>query len=584
MTRERAKRKLTAILSADAKGYSRLMGEDELATVRTLEAYRVVMAEVIRKYSGRVVDSPGDNVLAEFASAVDAVESAVQIQNNLKEKNDNLPKKRRMEFRVGINVGDVIEEGERIYGDGVNIAARIEGIADPGGISISSSVYDQVKGKLNLSYEYLGEHAVKNIEGPVRVYRVEMEAKSIIPVVPRGVDLPEKPSIAVLPFENMSGDPEQEYFSDGITEDIITDLSKISALFVIARNSVFTYKGKAVKVEDVGKELGVRYILEGSVRKAMDRVRITAQLVDASTGGHLWAERYDRKLEDIFALQDEVTQKIVSVLAVKLTEGEKTRRACKCQYTCNTDAYDYFLRGSEYFRGCTKENNDLAREMFKKALQIDPGYALACTMLGHTHLMEWTLGWSQDVQSIERAFVLAQKAIALDESLPEPRELLGNIYLWKKQHEQAIAELDLAISLDPNNADWLAGLGGILVWTDRSEEAIGVIEKAMSLNPMFPPNYLWNLGHAFLLIERFDDAILTFKKAIRRNPDFWPSHILLAASYSAAGRMEEARAEAAETLRINPDFSLESWRLKCPFKNIEMLERRFSVLRRAGLK
>jgi len=584
MAEERIKRKLTAILSADVKGYSRLMGEDELSTVRTLEDYRTVMAGIIQKYRGRVVDSPGDNVLAEFASAVDAVESAVQIQNNLREKNSELPETRKMEFRIGINLGDVIEEGDRIYGDGVNIAARIEGIADPGGIGISRNVYDQVKGKLNLGYEYLGEHAVKNFDEPVRVYRVVMEAKSIFPVVPKGVGLPEKPSIAVLPFDNMSGDPEQEYFSDGMTEDIITDLSKISALFVIARNSVFTYKGKAVKAEDVGKELGVRYILEGSVRKALDRVRITAQLVDATTGGHLWAERYDRKLEDIFALQDEVTKEIVSVLSVKLTEGEKTRRACKCQYTCNTDAYDYFLRGMEYFRGLTKENNGLAREMFKKAVQIDPVYALAYTLLGHTYLHEWTLGWGHDSGVIQRAFELAQKSMALDDSLAEPHELLGNIHLWKKQHDKAISEFELAISLDPNNADWLAGLGGILVWADRAEEAIGVIEKAIGLNPLFPTTYLWNLGHAFLVTERFDDAVSTLKKAIRRNPGFWPSHVLLAATYSAAGRIEEAKAEAAEALKINPTFSLESWRPKCPFKNEEVLERRFGFLRKAGLK
>ena len=584
MAEESFKRKLTAILSADVEGYSRLMGEDEDATIRILTAYRELMSTFIQKHRGRVVDCPGDNLLAEFLSVVDAVRCAVEIQEEFGVRNAELPENRRMVFRIGINLGDVIEEHERIYGDGVNIAARIESLAEAGGISISRNVYDQVKGKLDFSYEYLGEHSVKNIDDPVRVYRVEMEAKSTIPVISREVNLPEKPSIAVLPFANMSGDPEQEYFSDGITEDIITDLSKISALFVVARNSVFTYKGKSVKVEEVGKELGVSYILEGSVRKALDRVRITAQLVDATTGGHLWAERYDRKLEDIFALQDEVTQEIVSVLAVKLTEAEKTRRACKCQYTCNTDAYDYFLRGLEYFHGFTKKNNVRAREMFRKAVQIDPGYALAYTMLGHTHLADWTLGWNQDAQPIERAFELAQKSIAIDALLSEPHELLGNVYLWKKQHEQAIAELERAISLDPNNADWLAGLGGVLVWADRAEEAIELIGKAMTLNPIFPPNYLWNLGHAFLQTKRFDKAISTLKRAIKQNPDFWPSHILLAASYSAAGRTEEGRAEAAETLRINPDFSLESWRLKCPFKNKEALERRFSVLRKAGLK
>ena len=583
MIHEGFKRKLCAILSADVQGYSRLMGEDEDATIRTLTRYRDLMSTIIQKHRGRVVDSPGDNLLAEFGSVVDAVGCAVEIQEELGVKNEGLPPNRRMEFRIGINLGDVVEEGDHIYGDGVNIAARIESLAEAGGISISRSVYDQVKGKLDFNYEYMGEHNVKNIEDPVLVYRVEMEAKSILPVIPRVVSLPEKPSIAILPFANMSNDPEQEYFSDGITEDIITDLSKISALFVISRNSAFTYKGKAVKIEDVGKELGVRYILEGSVRKAIDRVRITAQLLDATTGGHLWAERYDRKLEDIFALQDEVTREIVSVLAVKLTEEEKTRRACKCQYTCNTDAYDCFLRGLEYFHGFTEKNNILAREMFKKAFQIDPEYALACTMLGHTYLLDWTLGWQQDAKSIDKAFELAQRSIAIDDSLAEPHELLGSIYLWKKQHEQAIAALERAISLDPNNADWLAGLGGILVWADRAEEAIEHIKKAMSLNPIFPPNYLWNLGHAFLLTERFDEAISTLKSAITQNPDFWPSHILLTASYSAAGRMEKARAEAAETLRIKPDFSLESWRLKCPFKNKEILERRFSMLRKAGL-
>ena len=584
MAEESFKRKLTAILSADVEGYSRLMGEDEDATIRILTAYRELMSTFIQKHRGRVVDCPGDNLLAEFLSVVDAVRCAVEIQEEFGVRNAELPENRRMVFRIGINLGDVIEEHERIYGDGVNIAARIESLAEAGGISISRNVYDQVKGKLDFSYEYLGEHSVKNIDDPVRVYRVEMEAKSTIPVISREVNLPEKPSIAVLPFANMSGDPEQEYFSDGITEDIITDLSKISALFVVARNSVFTYKGKSEKVEEVGKELGVSYILEGSVRKALDRVRITAQLVDATTGGHLWAERYDRKLEDIFALQDEVTQEIVSVLAVKLTEAEKTRRACKCQYTCNTDAYDYFLKGLEYFHGFTKKNNVRAREMFRKAVQIDPGYALAYTMLGHTHLADWTLGWNQDAQPIERAFELAQKSIAIDALLSEPHELLGNVYLWKKQHEQAIAELERAISLDPNNADWLAGLGGVLVWADRAEEAIELIGKAMTLNPIFPPNYSWNLGHAFLQTKRFDKAISTLKRAIKQNPDFWPSHILLAASYSAAGRTEEGRAEAAETLRINPDFSLESWRLKCPFKNKEALERRFSALRKVGLK
>ena len=319
MADEGFKRKLTAILSADVAGYSRLMGDNEEATVRTITAYREVLCTLIQQHNGRVIDSQGDNLLAEFVSVVDAVQSAVDVQKEINTRNKPLPKNRRMQFRIGINLGDVIEDENRIYGNGVNIAARIESLAEEGGICISRNVYDQVKNKLNFVYEYLGEHAVKNISELVRVYRVETGLKPNTFYGEKKVKLPEKPSIAVLPFTNMSGDMEQEYFSDGITEDLITDLSKISALFVIARNSVFTYKGKAVNVEEVGKELGVKYILEGSVRKAGDRVRISAQLVDATTGGHLWAERYDREFKNIFTLQDEVTQKIVSILAVKLT-------------------------------------------------------------------------------------------------------------------------------------------------------------------------------------------------------------------------------------------------------------------------
>ncbi|KKL97920.1 hypothetical protein LCGC14_1829590, partial [marine sediment metagenome] len=381
MNEERAKRKLSAILSADVKGYSRLMQDDESSTIQTLKAYRDLMTSLVQEYRGRVVDSPGDNVLSEFGSVVDAVECAVKIQQKLKEKNAELPESRRMEFRIGINLGDVVEEGERIYGDGVNITARVEGLAEGGGICISASVYDQVETKLDLNYEYPGEHSVKNILKPIRAYRVRIgegaessevvsASGAILSMKSDGNGTPGKRSIAVLPFVNMSADPEQEYFSDGMTEDLITDLSKISGLFVIARNSVFTYKGKSVKVEEVGKELGVRYVLEGSVRKADNRVRITAQLIDASSGGHLWAERYDRDLKDIFALQDEVTKEIVSALAVKLTEDE--RKSIAFAPTDNVEAYDYRLRGSEYFARATKEAVAQARQMYEKAIELDP--------------------------------------------------------------------------------------------------------------------------------------------------------------------------------------------------------------------
>jgi len=349
-------RKLTAILSADVKGYSRLMGEDEEATIRTLTIYREEMATIIKQHRGRVVDSPGDNLLADFASVVDAVQGAVAIQRELKTRNAELLANRQMEYRIGINVGDVVVEGERIYGDGVNIAARVEGLAEAGGICISEAVHMQIKNKLPFKYAYQGEHQVKNIADPVRVYRVEIETEAAASTIsaeqPAELPLPDKPSIAVLPFTNMSSEPEQEYFSDGMTEDIITDLSKIAGLFVIARNSTFTYKGQAVDIGEVSRKLGVRYILEGSVRKAGSRVRITAQLIDATTNGHLWAERYDRELDDIFALQDEMTRQIVGALKVTLAPEEHTR--VQRVPTANLDAYDAFLRGLDAYRNLPK--------------------------------------------------------------------------------------------------------------------------------------------------------------------------------------------------------------------------------------
>jgi adenylate cyclase len=429
MEQEPVRRKLAAVLSADVKGYSRLMGDDEEATIRTLTSYQRVMANLIQQHRGRVVDSPGDNLLAEFSSLVDAVRCAVEIQNELRARNAELPDHRKMEFRIGINLGDVIVEGERIYGDGVNIAARVEGLAEGGGICISGTVYDHIEDKLDLEYESRGEHTVKNIKKPIRVYRVGVKADTAVPGASEELKMPEKPSIAVWPFINMSGDPEQEYFSDGITEDLITDLSKISGLFVIARNSTFTYRGKQVKVGQVGRELGVRYVLEGSVRKAAERVRITAQLVDASTGGHLWTERYDRDLEDIFALQDEVARKIVAALAVKLTEDEQER--LERRYTENLEAYDYFLRGLEYLNPLTKEGIDQARRLFEKAIDLDLGFAAA---YGHTSLtfwVQWSFGWTQDLQCLERAFELARKATALHDSLPEAHRILGILCLWK---------------------------------------------------------------------------------------------------------------------------------------------------------
>jgi adenylate cyclase len=541
-----------------------------------------MIAEIVRNYSGRVVDSPGDNLLAEFSSVVDAVESAVEIQMELKSKNEELPEDRRMEFRIGINLGDVIEEGERIYGDGVNVAARIEGLAEGGGICISGTVYDHVENKLALEFKYLGEQAVKNIKKPLRVYRVRMERGVPDVATSQKLPLPDKPSIAVLPFVNMSGDAEQEYFSDGITEDLITDLSKISGLFVIARNSVFTYKGRAVKVDQVGQDLGVRYVLEGSVRKSGGRIRISAQLVDANTGGHLWANRYDRDLKDIFELQDEVTQKIVTSLAVKLTDREQDRLAHKD--TANLEAYDYTLRGLEYYFLFREEANAEARKLFQKAIELDSEYALAHSRLGWTYLRAWSLGWTEDPKSLEQAFKMGQRAIALDETLPDAQSLLGEVYLWRKEHDHAIAALERSISLEPNNAEALADLANILSWAGRPDESVGLVKKAMRFNPVSPVHYLWVLGHAYYLKARYDETIATFKIVIQRQPDFLPAHAFLAASFIELGQEDEAYAEAEEVRRIIPNYSGTYYAKILPYKNQADTERLFAALRKAGLK
>ena len=579
-------RKLAAIFSTDVAGYSRLMGDDEEATIRTLTASRQIISSLTQHYRGRVVDSPGDNLLAEFASVVDAVRCAVEIQHALTEKNAELPEHRQMRFRIGINLGDVIVEEERIYGDGVNIAARLESLAIPGGICISGTVYDQIKNKVALGYEYLGEREVKNIAEPVRVYRVQLEPSPAPGPTPSGeqpalLPLPDKPSLAVLPFTNLSSDPEQEYFSDGITEDLITDLSRLSGLFVIARHSTFTYKEKAVKVQEVSRELGVRYVLEGSVRKVGERVRITAQLIDAPTGHHLWAERYDRPLKDIFALQDEIVQKIVTTLRLQLSLWEHGHLVRKT--TDNLKAYDSYLRGVEYFYRSTQEATAQARQMFEYALALDSQYAEAYAQLGWTYSMGWISQWSQDSQALEQAFALAQKAVALDASLSLAHRVLSCVSLWKKQHEQAIVAAERAVALAPNDAEGYMRLGEVLNFAGRPEEAIGWVEKAIRLNPR-AFLYSFFLGHAYYLTGRYEEAIAVLKGILTRNPDFLPTHIYLAAIYSELGRETEARAEVAEVLRRSPHHSLEVLKHRLPYKDPAILERHIATLRKAGLK
>jgi adenylate cyclase len=614
-------RKLEAILVADVAGYSRLMQQDDEATVATLEAYRAVFREKVQAHRGRVVDMAGDSVLAVFDAATGAVRAAFEIQAVLAERNEALPEARRMRFRIGVNLGEVIERPDgTVYGDGVNIAARLESIGEPGGVTVSGTVFDQVKNRLQVAFDFIGEQQVKNITELVRAYRVVAEgtpvfisrrpkrlhamskpaviggaASAVVLIAAVGIYsyrhmapstpallLPDKPSIAVLPFVNMSGDPEQEYFSDGMTEDVITSLSKRSGLFVIARNSVFTYKGRAVKPEQVSRELGVRYVLEGSVRKADKQVRITAQLIDATTGYHLWAEHYDGELKDIFALQDGVTQKIVTALAPQLASGEKS--ASDRPATVSVEAYDLLLRGLAVKFNPQKETNPAARRMFEAAIELDPNYANAYAWLGWTYADEWTLLWSDDPDVLSRAINAARKAIALDASLAEAHRLLGWALLWNRQQDVGIAELEKAVLLDPNSSNAYGTLGAGLNYLGRPEEAIGFVKKAMRVDPKYGPWVALWLGDSYYLLRRYDDAIATYQEGVRRNPNYVSPHRMLAAAYAELGREKEARAEVAEVLRINPTYSIELYRARAPFKNQADLDRYISGLRKAGFK
>ena len=682
MTTQKVKRKLTAILSADVKGYSRLIREDELGTIRTLNSWKELMANLIQQHHGRVVDAPGDNLLAEFGSVVDAVECAVEIQKELKTRNAELPENRRMEFRMGINLGDVVEDGEQILGDGVNIAARLEGLSDSGGICISGIVFDQVKIKLNLGYEYLGEHTVKNIAEPIRVYRVLMEPEAagrvigekrprpwqraiiglvvtligvivafgiwkfyisptpepeivskekitapqpekpstpippsaettpkekVPPPSPEKVikptpppapkmevaskekmafPLPDVPSIAVLPFVNMSEDPKQEFLSDGITEEIITALSKVRHLFVISRQSTFSYKGKPVKVKQVSEELGVRYVLEGSVQRSGDRIRINAQLIDALTGRHIWAERYNRDLTDLFALQDEITMKILTAIRVKLTEGEQASRVDKYfKGGQGLDCYLKLLEGSNYIWGSNIKDTKVARRIVEEAIEMCPEVPMAYSMLGNVHQMEYWLGIGKSPrESIEKGIELAQKALAMDDSLPAAHCLLSNFYTLKREHEKAIAEAEWAVALDLGGAFAHLAYGMSLNYGGRSEEAIPVLQKAIRLNPLGETGYFLHLGHAYRVMGRFEEAVSAYKKSLQRSPDNIFAHLGLAATYSMMGREQEARAEAAEVLRLNPKFSVDSYAKRLMFKDQSVTDNFVDALRKAGLK
>jgi adenylate cyclase len=599
------------------------MGDDEEATLRTLSSHRKLIDSLIEQHHGRFVNSAGDSVLAEFASVVNAVQCAVEIQTTLKAENSTLTPERRMEFRIGVNLGDVMVDRAQIYGDGVNVAARLESLAEPGSIFISGSVHEQLGNKLALGYEDLGEQSVKNIAKPVRVFRVRSEGEAA-PItktarvtrkyVRRGafsiagvaiiaativfvqhlrlrpptttasipsaqspaLTLPDKPSIAVLPFTNMSGDREQEYFSDGITDDLITSLSRLPDLFVIARTSTFTYKGKSAKVQDVSRELGVKYILEGSVRKEVDQVRITAQLVDATSGADLWAQHYDRPLRDIFSLQDEIVQRIATTLNLQLTLQERGILVRK--QTDNLEAYDDFLRGTEYYWILTKDGNAKARQMFEKAIELDPKYADAYAWLGQNYFIGSV--WSP-ANALDRAFQLAQQAIALDDSRPFPHTVLGTIYLFKRQYAEALTEAQRAIALGPNDASGYEWLAWIMNNTRRRAEAIDLAEKAMRLDPRNHDRYLYIEGWSYTQMGRYEEAIPLLKRSYTTLLAF---HYVLVVDYIELGREPQARAEATEIMRIIPNFSVDTFVQGFPNQDETYKERVRTDLHKAGLK
>jgi len=623
-------RKLSAILSADAAGYSRLMADDEAATLRSLNDARALFSARIQAHGGRLIDTAGDSVLAEFPSAVEAVDCAVEIQHELAKRNAQLAEHRRMQFRIGINLGDVIEQEDgTIYGDGVNVAARLQQLAEAAGICISGTAFDQVEGKLPLQFKFIGEQQVKNIAKPVRAYRVLSQPGAAahrvahakrgaaqlwrnttvvtmaVIVIALGVvaaryfstkatapesasaarlPRPDRPSIAVLPFTNMSGDPGQEYFADGITETIITDLSKIYDLKVIARNSSFTYKGKPVDVRRVSQELGVRYVLEGSVQQAGGRVRLNAQLVDATTGNHLWAERFDRELKDLFAVQDEVTRQIVTELDVKLVAGEDARIWRKT--LTNVKAYQYYLRGQEQRFVMSPESNAQARAFHEQAVSLDPGFAIAYSGLAWAHFNDANFYWSDNRDlSTQKALKAANEALRLDPNLPDAYSVLGMIHsLLLADHDKAVFYGKKAVAVQPNGANASAVLGILLTRAGEPETALRYLEKAVALNPFPEPWYEFELGVANQLTGHLDKAIGYFEAAIRKTPKWVLLRLHALDAYIEVGRQKDAQREIDAILQLDPEISVEKASRFENWKRPQDSERYLSNLRKAGLK
>jgi adenylate cyclase len=576
------KRKLAAILAADVVGYSRLMSQDEAGTLTRLQAHRRELIDPkITEHCGRIVKLMGDGTLVEFASVVDAVECAIAIQLAMRDINAGQPEDQRIVFRIGINLGDIIIEGDDIYGDGVNIAARLEGIAECGGISISQDAWRQVEGKVAANFVDTGEQSLKNMARPVRVYRVELdESVKSRPTQPASA-LPEKPSIAVLPFDNISGDLDQEFFADGLAEDIITTLSKLAGLRVIARNSSFVYKRRAMDVREVAKQLGVRYVLEGSVRKGGNRIRITAQLIDAENGSHIWAERYDRALDDIFAVQDEITLVLATEMQVKLTEGEQAR--LHYTTTSNVESWTYWARGlSHYRQAVTKEKLGPARFYWEKALALDPNSATLNAMLGIMHYVDARFGWWDDRETaIAKARAYGDRALELDPESPDACTTSSLVLLLEGRYEEAATYARRAVQVAAGSADAATFACFVLASSGYPEEAVPQIERAMTLSPSYPGYYLGHSGNAYRLSGRIQEAIAAFIAYDARSPGFGLADLVII--YQQNGQFELARRTAERLLAVRRDFTIESWARTQFRRDTAQLDADIAALRAAGI-
>ena len=590
MTKGHLSRKLVVILHADVVGSTALVQHDEtVAHERIQDSFRR-FSEIIEAYGGVTHELRGDALVAEFDRASDAVCAGIAFQADNSQVNATLEDGVCPEVRIGISLGEVVIADNTITGSGVVLAQRLEQLADPGGMCIQDAAYQSVPKRLPFEYQSQGEQTLKGFEEPVRAYSVTLKAGEVVPAAESvdrparaTLEVPDKPSIAVLPFTNISGDSEQEYFSDGITDDLITDLSKVSGLFVIARNSSFIFKGKATNVTQVGKALGVRYVLEGSVRRAGGALRINAQLIEAASGNHLWAERYDGDLTDIFALQDQITENVVAALAVTLTRAEQSRALGK--ETKDLQAYDYVLRGNSFHHRMTKEDNHKAKEMFERAIESDPEYAPAYAGLAWVLVHDSNQGWSSDAQrALKAGLENAERAIVLDNSLAKAHLALADAYCWTKRQEQAVVEGRRAVALDPSYADGHMALAYYLVTAGYAEEGVEEVQKALRFNPLHANRLYYEiLSVCHYMLKQYEAAIEAGEQAVSRDPEHYEPHMFLASALAQLEKVDEARRHAQEIMRLNPSFSLRHYAESLPFKNKTDLDHRIAGLRKAGL-